>query len=279
MNRDFKKAVDLYTRYQAEETDVRRRDRALWSVAGIYRQSGDINSMIQVYDKWRRTYGNAAENADDYVQTFYDEAALRKKKNQMALARKAGQDTIDAWKRKGSVRGGRGAKLAGEWQLAQAEDHYATVYEPLEIKTPASNKDAIAYQQKVLADAKLKAEDKYLALDAYGIAEYTMATKVRFADIQYGHAQKIANAPIPTPIAKAGQANPDIIATFETTRDQNLKKFLDEAKRQWVEVVDLAKRGGISNRWVRLAQENLGREFPGEFTVLRQELVQGTDAP
>ena len=279
MNRDFKKAIELYTRYQGEETDTRRRDRALWSVAGIHRQSGDVNSMIQVYDKWRRTYGNAAENADDYVQTYFDEAALRRKKNQMALARKAGQETIDAWKRKGSVRGGRGAKLAGEWQLAQAEDHYATSYEPLEIKTAATNKDAIAYQQKVLADAKLKAEDKYLALDAYGVAEYTMATKVRFADIQYLHAQKIANAPIPTPIAKAGQSNPDLLATFETTRDQNLRKFLEEAKRQWMEVVDLAKRGGISNRWSRLAQENLGREFPGEFTVLRQELVQGTDAP
>jgi hypothetical protein len=106
-----------------------------------------------------------------------------------------------------------------------------------------------------------------------------MASKVRFADIQYGYAQKIANAPVPTPIARAGEANPDLIARFETARDQNLKKYLDEARRQWVEVADAAKKGGISNRWSRLAQENLGREFPGEFTVLRQELVQGTEAP
>lgn len=279
MNRDFKKAIDLYTRYQGEETNARKRDRALWSVAGIYRQSGDVNSMIQTYDKWRRAYGNAGDNADDYVQTFYDEAALRKKKNQVGLARKAGQDTIDAWKRRGAVKAGRGARLAGEWQLAQAEDYYASAYEPLEIKKAAATKAAVDAQGKTLADAKTKAEDKYLALDGYGVAEYTMAAKVRFADIQYLHAQKIANAPIPTPIVKAGAANPDLIATFETQRDQNLKKFLDEAKRQWVEVMDLAKRGGISNRWSRLAQENLGREFPGEFTVLRQELVQGTDAP
>jgi hypothetical protein len=279
MNRDFRKAIDLYTRYQAEESDPRKRDRALWSVAGIHRQSGDVNAMIQTYDRWRRTYGNAAENADDYVQTFHDEATLRRKKNQAALARKAGQDTIDAWKKKGAVRGGRGAKLAGEWQLAQAEDHYLRVFEPLEIKRAARNKAEIEAQQKQLSGAKTKAEDQYLALDAYGVAEYTMAAKVRFADIQYGFAQKIANAPIPTPIEKAGQSNPDLIARFETARDQNLKKYLDEARSQWVEVVDLAKRGGISNRWSRLAQENLGREFPSEFTVLRQELVQGTDAP
>ncbi len=67
MNRDFKKAIELYTKYQVEETDLRKRDRALWSVAGIHRQSGDINSMIQTYDKWRRTYGGSADNADDFV--------------------------------------------------------------------------------------------------------------------------------------------------------------------------------------------------------------------
>ena len=58
-----------------------------------------------------------------------------------------------------------------------------------------------------------------------------------------------------------------------------MKKFLDEAKGQWIEVVDLSKKGGISNKWSRLALENLGREFPTEYTVLRQELIQGTTAP
>ena len=58
---------------------------------------------------------------------------------------------------------------------------------------------------KTLTDAKTKAEDKYLALDPYGVAEYTMAAKVRYGDIQYGHAQKIANAPIPMPIVKTSQ--------------------------------------------------------------------------
>ena len=61
--------------------------------------------------------------------------------------------------------------------------------------------------------------------------------------------------------------------------DANLKKKLDEAKLQWSEVYDLAKRGGISNKWSRRALENLGREFPGEYTPLRQEIIQGTDAP
>ena len=44
-------------------------------------------------------------------------------------------------------------------------------------------------------------------------------------------------------------------------------------------MVDLAKSGGISNRWSQQALENLGREFPSEFSVLRQEIVEGTEAP
>jgi hypothetical protein len=44
--------------------------------------------------------------------------------------------------------------------------------------------------------------------------------------------------------------------------------------------VTLAKQGGISNKWSQHALENLGREFPEEFpNHLRQELIQGTDAP
>ena len=104
-----------------------------------------------------------------------------------------------------------------------------------------------------------------------------MAAKVRFGDIQYSAAQKIADAPIPVPVARSG--NEDVISTYETQRDANLKKKLDEAKLQWVEVYELSKRSGVSNKWSRKALENLGREFPGEYTPLRQEIVQGTDAP
>jgi hypothetical protein len=35
----------------------------------------------------------------------------------------------------------------------------------------------------------------------------------------------------------------------------------------------------VSNKWSRRALENLGREFPAEYTPLRQEIIQGTDAP
>jgi len=40
--------------------------------------------------------------------------------------------------------------------------------------------------------------------------------------------------------------NDEVIGAYETQRDANLKKKLDEAKLQWTEVYDLAKKGGIS---------------------------------
>ncbi|HEU0030843.1 MAG TPA: tetratricopeptide repeat protein [Kofleriaceae bacterium] len=278
LNRDFKKAIDLYKQYGNEEKDRTKLDRALKSIGGIYRQSGDVNSMEETYAKWRARYAkDSPENADFSVQTYYDAAALRKKKGQTVAAKKAGEDTIKEWKRLGATKGSAGAKLAGEWELSFAEDYYASKWEPYEIKKAAKNIKEAEAQGKALQAEKTKAEDQYLKLDQYGVAEMSMAAKVRYAEIQYSYATKLANAPIPTPVANA--SNPEILEKYQAQLDANVKKYLDEAKAQWIAVLDAAKKGGISNKWSRLAQENLGREFPQEFTVLRQEIVQGTEAP
>jgi len=277
LGRDFKKAIELYTQYNAIEPDRRKKDRALWSIAGIYRQQGDINAMTEAFDRWRARFGRDAGNEDDYVESFYDVAAANKKKGRTAAAKAAGKASIDAWKARGSIKNGRGARLAGEWQLQFAEDWFNTSWDPYQLKTAARSLAEAKAQAAQLDRLKTQAEDKYLALDPYGVAEYSMAAKVRFGDIQYGAAQKIADAPIPVPVARSG--NDEVIAAYETQRDANLKKKLDEAKLQWTEVYDLAKKGGVSNKWSRKALENLGREFPAEYSPLRQEILQGTDAP
>src|SRR5439155_13866819 len=100
-----------------------------------------------------------------------------------------------------------------------------------------------------------------------------MCAKVRFGDIQYDRSTKIGNFPIPKVIT----SNPDAVEAFEKARDEGVKKDLDEAKVDWAGVLDAAKQGGISNQWSQHAAENLAREFPDEYHVLRQELVQGAD--
>ena len=275
LNRDFKKAIDLYTQYQRIEKDPRKIDRAMWSVIGIHRQSGDVGSMTELQDRWRAKFGGAPNNEDDFVQTFYDESQLRKRKGQTVAAKAAGQAAIDAWKKRGAIKNSRGAKLAGEWELQFAEDNFAGRWEPYAIKKAARNLKESEAQGKALTDEKTRAEDKYIALDPYGVAELSMAAKVRYGEIQYNYGQKLADAPIPVPVAKSESAT----AAYQTKLDANVQKYLDAAKAQWIQVVDVSKQAGVSNKWSRLALENLGREFPKEFTVLRQELVQGTEAP
>lgn len=280
LNRDFKKAIDLYTRYQGEEKDRRKLDRALWSIGNIYRQSGDVNAMEETHQRWRTRYGKDPGNEEDFVQTFYEASQLRKRKNQMPLARKAGDETIAAWKQKGSIKGNRGAKWAGEWELVKAEEHLDKKWEPYKITTAAATVPQAEAQGKALSAQKTAVEDKYLAMDQFGVAEYSMAAKVRFGEIQYEYSIKLGNAPIPTPLQKAAdRGKPELLEAFQKKLDENVKKYLDIAKAQWVEVVELSKKGGVSNKWSKLALENLGREFPTEFTSLRQEIVQGTDAP
>jgi beta-xylosidase len=82
---------------------------------------------------------------------------------------------------------------------------------------------------------------------------------------------------LPTPIQNA--ANPDIAAKYTSDKDAALAKYLAEAKQDWQQVDQTGRQSGLSNKWTQLARENLGREFPGEFKSLHQELVQGTDVP
>lgn len=277
LNRDFKKSIDLYTQYGRIEPDHRKQDRALWEIAAIYRQSGDVNSMTETLDRWRARYGKDAGNEDDYVQSFYDTAALYQRKGRAAPALQSGQATIDAWRARGKIPKNRGAKLAGEWELKFAEDYYAKNFDPYEIKKAAPSVAVLTAQRADLDRVRKATEDKYKALDDYQVVEYSMGALVRFGDIQYGYGRKLSDAPVPTPIQNA--SNPDVLAKYEADRDKALAKYLAEAKADWQQVDQAGRQNGLSNKWTQLARENLGREFPEEFKSLHQELVQGTDVP
>jgi len=281
VSRDFKRAVDLYGQYQKIEPDRRKQDRAQWSVAGIYRQSGDVNNMVGALDKWRAKFGKDPGNEDDFVKSFADTAEAQRKKGRTPQAKAAEKQTIEAWKQRGSVKNSAGAKLAADYALKEAEDFYEKTWTPFAIKTAVTStnintaKKQIEAQRDKIQALRKQAEDKYIELDQFGVVEASMAAKVRFGDIQYDRAMKIADIPIP----KIIQNNDAVIAQFETQRDAALKKDLDEAKLNWSEVADLAKKAGVSNKWSQHALENLAREFPDEYKALRQEMVQGTDAP
>jgi hypothetical protein len=246
----------------------------------IHRQANDVNSYEEAAQKWRLKFGNDTGNEDDFVATFYEVSQMRKKRGQTGLAKNAGQDTIAAWKKKGSIKNSRGAQLAGEWELAAAEEYFAAKWEPFAITKAAKNIKEAEAQGNSLKNEKTKAEDKYLALDQYGTAELSMAAKVRYGEINLQYSLKLANTPIPTPVQKAADAGKvEILERYQQQLDANVQKYAEEGKKQWLDVMTKAKQGGISNRWSRLALENLGREFPNEYRPLRQEIIQGTEAP
>lgn len=281
LDRNFKQAVDLFNKYDREETDRRNKDRALWSIARIHRSAGDVGSMIPAFDRWRRTYGKDAGNADDYVASYYDTAALWRRKGKTRDAEAAGQQAIDAWRAVGAGKNTRGAKLAGEWALYFAEKHFTTKFETYKITESAKTVDRAKQLKANLEKVTTEAQDKYLVLDDFGVAEYSMAAKVRFGETLARFAEKLAQSPTPKFVLDLDKRNPDAgaVAAYEEGLAKNLAKYIDQAKSQWIEVVDLAKKSGVSNKWSQLALENLNREFPDEFPVLHQELFTGTEAP
>jgi tetratricopeptide (TPR) repeat protein len=281
LDRDFKQAVDLYNKYDREESDRRNKDRALFSIARIYRSSGDVGNMVSAYDRWRKLYGKDNGNADDYVASYYDTAMLWKRKGSTRNAEAAGQQSIDAWRAVGAAKNTRGAKLAGEWQLYFAEKHFTTKFQPYKITESAKTVDRMKQLKANLEKMATEAQDKYIVLDEYGVAEYSMAAKVRYGETLSEFAIKLATAPTPKFILDLDKKNPDAgaVAAYEDGLSKNLAQYVDRAKKEWVEVVDLAKRSGVSNKWSQLALENLNREFPDEFPVLHQEIFTGTEAP
>jgi len=118
--------------------------------------------------------------------------------------------------------------MAGEWQLQLAEDFYAATWEPYQLKTAARSLAEAKAQAAQLDRLKTQVEDKYLALDPYGVVEYSMAAKVRFGDVQYGGGAEDRRCPDPGAVARSN--NDEVIGAYETQRDANLKKKLDEAK-------------------------------------------------
>jgi tetratricopeptide (TPR) repeat protein len=281
LDRDFKQAVDLFNKYDREETDRRNKDRALFSIARIYRSATDVTNMVAAYDRWRRLYGKDSGNADDYVASYYDTAALWKRKGNTRNAEAAGQQAIDAWRAVGSAQNTKGAKLAGEWQLYFAEKHFAARFVPYKISETAKTIERMKVLKTNLETEVKTAQDKYKLLDAYGVAEYTMASQVRFGETLSMYAEKLFQAPTPKFILDLDKKNPDAgaVAAYEESLQKNTAPFVQQAKDSWIEVIDLAKKAGVSNKWSQLALENLNREFPDEFPVLHQELFTGTEAP
>jgi tetratricopeptide (TPR) repeat protein len=281
LDRDFKKAIGYYEKYEKEESRRRSKDRAVWAIARIHHQSGDVAKLVAAYDKWRKAYGRDDGNEDDFVYSYYDIGKAYQKKGKTSDSDKYGKLAIDAWATAGSRTNTRGAKLAGEYALLFAERHFDKVYVPYKITKQAKNLDEAKKLKQQLKDATIATQQKYNDLEKYGVAELTMASKVRYGETLALFAEKLIAFPAPKDLMKQHQANPDagLLAIWEETLQKELKPYLDEARKQWEEVVDAAKKAGVSNQWSQLALENLNREFPDEFPVLHQELFEGTDKP
>lgn len=281
LDRDFRRAVELFNKYEREEPDPARKEEALWSIVRIYRSGGDATNLVAAADRWRKAYGGNPANADKYVQSYYDTAAVWKRKGNTRAADAAGQAAIDAWRARGAARNSKGARLAGEWQLAFIESEFNQKFLPFKITESAKTVDRSKAIKADLEKRTVDMQNKYKVLEDFGVAEYTMAATVRYGDTMALFAEKLSQAPTPKFILDLDRRNPDAgaVAAYEEGLAKNLEKYVQAAREAWVEVVDAAKAAGVSNQWSQRARENLNREFPDQFPVLHQELFTGTEAP
>lgn len=280
LDRNNNRAVELYGKYEREEPDRRKKDRALWAIARLYRSAGDSNAMTEAYDRWRQKYGKTPGNEADYVATYYDVATLQMRKGRTTAAEKAGKETIAAWRATGAPKGTKGAEMAAEWGVYFSEQRFRKFLGYALTDRARTMDDAKRQKTKLLGETTA-VQDVLKALDEYGVVAASMAAKVRYGETLSLYAEKLLAMPTPKPVLDLEKRNPEAgaVAAYEEKLGNDLKKYIDEARTHWDEVVRLAKQSGVSNRWSQLALENLGREFPDEYVVLHQELFDGTEAP
>src|SRR3989337_788241 len=76
LDRNFPQAIDYYKRYEAIETDVRKKDRSLWAIARMHRSAENVDALEKAYGDWRKKYGAAAGNEVDNLYTSHARARL-----------------------------------------------------------------------------------------------------------------------------------------------------------------------------------------------------------
>lgn len=281
LDRNFSQAIKLYRKYEREESDTRQKDRTLWAIARIYRSSGDVNNLIKTYKAWRKKYGNEPINADDYVFSYYDVANAYIKRKRFSDAQNYREQTLKAWERKGSKPATKGARYAGEFALYFAERKFNKKYVPFKIKRQARTKKQALSDRKRIDKITKEMQTEFLALGRFEIPEYSMAGKVRLGDVLSLYAQKVFEVPTPKYMLDLDARAPEmeVLAKYETNLAAALQTYVDQAKQQWIDVRESGKNNKVSNKWTRLALENLNREFPDEYPILHEELNDGTEEP
>ncbi|MBL0219288.1 MAG: hypothetical protein IPQ07_36135 [Myxococcales bacterium] len=108
---------------------------------------------------------------------------------------------------------------------------------------------------------KRTAEDKYLALDPCSVAEAVDSREGPLRRHQY----EFGPRRWATLTIGAGGEERNTVAAYRAASVTSLVKHLSEAKTEWAEVYDLARRGGISNKLEPPgAGESRTPEFPGK---------------
>lgn len=275
-------AASLFQRYAALETDSRKADRALFSVARVWKGAKNYNLEERAYTAWRSKYGMLPINSDDYVFSFYDMAKQYEKIGNKRATDKAKKATLSAWTKVGSPKATAASDYAAEFAFAEADAYYNRTFTPFKIKRAPKTKkegDKVIGDLVRLAD---NAQQKFNDLSRFESGPWGLAAVVRVGDIRFFQALKIAEIPTPKEIIRLDDQNPDqdILIQYEDVIAGLVKPLEEQAKIQWEKVTNVGKNQQISNEWTQLAQERL-HDFVSqdEFPVLRTELREGTETP
>lgn len=274
-------AASLYRRYAEAETDREKSAEALWAVARVWREAGDLGELEKAYEIWRDRHGRDPGSADNYIFSFYDLAKQYAKKGKKREAKRMQAATLAAWAEVGQPKRTAGATMAAEFEFARA-DEIKKPFDRYKIQRAPRTKRAAERALDKLDSLANDAVVAYQGLAKYESAIWSLAARVRIGDVRFFQALKIAEIPPPRELVRLDERYPDkgILIRYQDALDSKVKPLEQQARMQWERVTEIGKQQGVANEWTRLAQERL-HDFISqqEFPVLREPMVEGTDRP
>jgi len=296
LDRDFPNAITYYRRYEAVEPDTRKKDRAVWAIARMYRSSENLDALDKAYAEWRKKYGGNAGNEVDRIYTYYDLARLYGKRNGKSNQQTAAdyrKKTVEAWEGVSAAQWGaltaedrvRAARMAGEYDFAAVEDENAAKWKPFSLPQLKTTKEFPPVYQKMQKDAEAlikrydEVGDKYKKY----ISEYVVAGEVRVGEVYLDFIQKIFEMKPPKDIVAKDKKNPGYIGIYEEQVRKQLDQlgYREKAKESFESVVKFVQdpKVKVSKKWVAIAKDNLNKEFGENYPILNEELAEGTEDP
>ncbi len=266
-------AAEGLLEYVDENPGDSRNPEWLYRAALDYEQAGDMGSMMRIFDRFRREYGNAPSSAAfdvdaAVVDSYYRVAMYERENGNMREYQRQADNVL----REFSARLPQNPQA----QSAAAEIAYLNIMANFDEWQGVAITGSLTQQQRIMQD---KATDMgplvtdFLAVQDYGVRDWSVCGYYMSGRVYMTFAETVRAVPMPEGLS------PDEEDQFFQIIDDFVRQYEDEAMSAWRVAQGVMMQSGVVNECTIDTIRQLNRFFPEEFPLFKQDVQHVETAP